>query len=140
MSFPKILAGITLVVFGVIALAALIKKGSYSQPIDPPSSQQQQTIEISLHHTSEEPLILQEPFQKNTQKSTGAVSVQSIALEVLEDNENNGEKTQQVDRIQEFFNKQGSRLPIVQTITYKSHVPWLKGRPAWIADYASHYK
>ncbi|MEM1282943.1 MAG: L,D-transpeptidase, partial [Chlamydiota bacterium] len=32
------------------------------------------------------------------------------------------------------------RFPIVETIAYKSKVSWLKGRPAWVSDYASHYK
>lgn len=45
----------------------------------------------------------------------------------------------QVDRIAELFTTGPNKLPIVETITYASHVPWLKGRPAWIADYASHY-
>lgn len=44
------------------------------------------------------------------------------------------------DRIAEFFNIDPPKLPIVETITYKSKVPWLKGRPAWLSDYSSHYK
>ncbi len=45
-----------------------------------------------------------------------------------------------IDRIQQLFSFGDDRLPIVETVTYTSRVPWLKGRPAWIADYASHYK
>ena len=44
-----------------------------------------------------------------------------------------------VDLIDKFFSVGHDKLPIVETVTYKSRVPWLKGRPAWIADYASHY-
>jgi L,D-transpeptidase catalytic domain len=44
-----------------------------------------------------------------------------------------------IDRINQLFATDSSKLPIVETITYTSRVPWLKGRPAWIADYASHY-
>lgn len=44
------------------------------------------------------------------------------------------------DRVGELFNKRGLSLPIVQTVTYKKRVPWLKGRSAWVSDYASHYK
>ena len=29
---------------------------------------------------------------------------------------------------------------IPETVSFTSRVPWLKGRPAWIADYASHYQ
>jgi hypothetical protein len=46
----------------------------------------------------------------------------------------------EANRIEELFQTQGSRLPIVETITYKSRVSWLKGRPAWLSDYASHYE
>lgn len=45
----------------------------------------------------------------------------------------------EVDRIEELFRTSGPKLPIVETITYKSHVSWLKGRQAWLSDYASHY-
>src|SRR5262249_27062960 len=43
------------------------------------------------------------------------------------------------DRIDEFFNKNGVKFPFVETITYRSRVPWQKGRPAWLSDYASHF-
>lgn len=44
-----------------------------------------------------------------------------------------------VDRIGELFSLGSNKLPIVETIAYTSRVPWLKDRPAWIADYAAHY-
>jgi len=43
------------------------------------------------------------------------------------------------DRIQQLFRTKGDKLPIVETISYMSRVDWLKGRPAWIANYAAHY-
>jgi len=43
------------------------------------------------------------------------------------------------DRIGQLFALDSSRLPIVETLSFTSRVPWLKGRPAWIADYATHY-
>ncbi len=43
------------------------------------------------------------------------------------------------DRISQIFSTSGVRLPIVETVTYISRVNWLKGRPAWIADYAVYY-
>lgn len=46
----------------------------------------------------------------------------------------------EVDRIQRLFALDSSKLPIVETVTYTSRVPWLKDRPAWIADYAKHYE
>jgi len=44
-----------------------------------------------------------------------------------------------IDRVQSLFVKGQSKLPIVETVTYSSRVSWLKGRPAWIADYATYY-
>jgi hypothetical protein len=44
------------------------------------------------------------------------------------------------DQISRLFAFDGSKLPIVETVVYASRVPWLQGRPAWIADYASHYE
>ena len=44
-----------------------------------------------------------------------------------------------VNRIGQLFALDSSKLPIVETVSYTSRVPWLKGRPAWIADYASYF-
>ena len=44
-----------------------------------------------------------------------------------------------VNRVNELFTIGDRKLPIVETISYESTVPWLKGRPAWIGDYASFY-
>ena len=43
------------------------------------------------------------------------------------------------DRIFQLFSTGLNKLPIVETITYTSNVAWLKGRPAWVADYANYY-
>jgi lipoprotein-anchoring transpeptidase ErfK/SrfK len=45
----------------------------------------------------------------------------------------------EADRISQLFRTKGEKLPIVETISYTSRVDWLKGRPAWIADYAAHF-
>ena len=44
------------------------------------------------------------------------------------------------DKIHQLFALDSSKLPIVETISYTSRVPWLKGRSAWISDYASHFE
>lgn len=46
----------------------------------------------------------------------------------------------EVDRIHQLFALDSSELPFVETVSFTSRVPWLKDRPAWIADYASHYQ
>jgi len=45
----------------------------------------------------------------------------------------------EVDRVSRLFTTGAHQLPFVETISYKSRVPWLEGRPAWIADYASYF-
>jgi L,D-transpeptidase catalytic domain len=49
------------------------------------------------------------------------------------------EETPEVNRIDQLFTLGPNKLPIVETISYASRVPWLKGKPAWVADYASYY-
>jgi hypothetical protein len=49
------------------------------------------------------------------------------------------EEAPEVNRIDQFFSLENP-LPIVETVSFTSRVPWLKDRPAWIADYASHYQ
>lgn len=46
----------------------------------------------------------------------------------------------EANRISQLFALDSSKLPFVETVSYTSRVPWLKDRPAWIADYASHYE
>ncbi len=43
------------------------------------------------------------------------------------------------DRIGQLFALDSSKLPIVETVSYTSRTPWMQGRPAWIADYATYY-
>ncbi len=50
------------------------------------------------------------------------------------------EEAPEVDRIAQLFTLDVSELPIVETVSFTSRVPWLKDRPAWIADYASHFQ
>lgn len=45
-----------------------------------------------------------------------------------------------VDNIEALFSTKSTKFPFIETIVYKSRVGWLKGRPAWISDYASYYE
>lgn len=81
-------------------------------------------------------------FKTMTKKSSIPVAnveppvvVEKVATEVT-----NKEMFPEANRISQLFLKGPSKLPIVETVTYRSNVDWLKGRPAWIADYAGHYK
>jgi len=46
---------------------------------------------------------------------------------------------EEVDQVWRLFTKGKQKLPIVETVRYKSRVSWLKGRPAWVTDYAAHF-
>ena len=48
-------------------------------------------------------------------------------------------ETAAVDLVAQLFTTGPDKLPIVETVTYESAVAWLKGRPAWIGDYATYY-
>lgn len=122
MSLPKLLAVVSLLLFGVIGVVALFKKG----PAPVPAAQTvQMPLEVALDQEIQTVMPAVAPHQTVVASDKGQV----IANVDLPD----------ANRIEEFFNKNGAQLPIVETITYKSHVPWQKGRPAWLSDYANHY-
>lgn len=108
--FRRIFLGITGILFTAIFFAALWKKGERKE----------------LTTSLEKPRVQME------------IKEISIKPETCEEK---GEQPEirKVDRVRRLFSKGKDKLPIVETITYTSSVPWLKGRPAWIADYASHY-
>ncbi len=54
--------------------------------------------------------------------------------------EKEGVPLPEADRIAKLFTTDITKLPIVETVSYTSRVPWIEGRPSWVADYASHYK
>lgn len=122
MSLAKILIITALVLFGLIGTAALLKSPSKKEiALD---SMQNESIEIDL----EQEMASAHPAVEITPVST--VSVEKTVSQ---------EDSVEPDRIEEFFNKGEPKLPIVETITYKSRVNWLKGRAAWLSDYAAHY-
>lgn len=148
MTLPKMLAIVATLLFGLIGIIALFK----NSPDSPASSEFTPTLA---------PLEIE--LDKEIQVITPAVPVTPSVpstIVVMNSAENSAENASAEDvgvkkkelelpapvvdlpegnRIEELFNKQEPKLPIVETITYKSHVTWQKGRPAWLSDYASHY-
>ena len=144
MTLPRIFLFISLVLFGAIGIAAVVKRKSpakteVAKAAEPKNAQ---IIEITL---------------ANLQHATGVKTVQAAEQELLVEapelataqNQEIEQARQQpqvsfndtpsCDRIELLFQK-GSPLPIVQTIAYKSKVSWKTGRSAWLVDYAAHYK
>ncbi len=115
MSLPRIIIIFTIVLFGSIGIAALVKQKK---------AQTAQANEVVLGTEVREiapppPVISAIPEPVKAQKP---------------------KLLPEADRIAEFFNRTAPQFPIVQTITYKSRVTWLQGRPAWLSDYSSHFR
>lgn len=123
MSFPKLLGVIAALLFGVIVVLAMFKDKK-----DSPSSGLE---EVSLSEPQEVELKMTEP---------SAVTAATIESSFVQPAASPVADLPEANRIEEFFNIDGDKLPIVETITYKSRVPWQKGRPAWLSDYATYYQ
>lgn len=132
MSLGKILAFTALILAVVLGVAAWLKE---SKNVETPAStvqtvpsrtEAQSPVEVELDvEETVQPIREPEPAAP----VPSAAPAPQVSQELPE-----------ADRIQELFNTKGTKLPIVETITYKSKVSWLKGRPAWLSDYASHYE
>lgn len=123
MNFPKFLAIASFLLFTIIGLLALVKNGKTNQsisktaPIVIPLEREIQTVHSSLS--------MNEKVSQNSRESPIVQKEESMLPER--------------NRIAQLFNKGDTRLPFIETIIYKSRVGWLKGRPAWLSDYASYY-
>jgi hypothetical protein len=109
LSFPKIILVLTVTLFSIIGVLSLMKKEEGK-----PLVAKVEEIEIE----KEETVAKEAPIKQNV--------VQEAALP-------------KVDLIDRMFTLGSKKLPIVDTITYTSRVPWLSGREAWVADYAAYY-
>ncbi len=110
MTLPKLLALLSLCLFGLIGVLALFKERSAA----PPSMQ---LIQIPLEVDLDKEIQTVVPaFAPHPAFSSSDEAQEAAALELPH-----------ADRIEELFNKKDPKLPIVETITYKSHVPWQKG-------------
>ena len=116
MALPRTLLISTVVVFGLIGAVALIKKKSAAR----------EAAEEIVQNVSLETGRANGPVSNALAQP--AVKPSDLASEIPD-----------LDRIWQFFALDSSKLPIVDTISYTSRVPWMKDRPAWIADYATHY-
>lgn len=116
MSFPRLLIISALLLFGAIGITAGVKK------LTSPKTGVQKTPTSNVASV------------KAPAPKVVVMSPEASSSPIAEDGD-----FPQVDRISELFSTGPKKLPIVETVTYASQVPWLKGKPAWIADYAAHY-
>lgn len=115
MRLPKIILYSSLFLFGVIAVTSWVKKRH--APAKPKAE------------TVQEIMVEERQNVKPDVKEVKLVDKTQIPTALPEKN--------QIDKL---FVTDSSKLDLVDTITYTSRVPWLKGRPAWIADYAAHFE
>lgn len=135
MSLPRIFLFTTVGLFVLIGLIGISKKGKEKNHI-PVSHSGVQEIEFNTSApqiTAEVPKVQKmpeqpkEPFKKAKKEKN---DLTTKADESLPD----------ANYIESFFDPAAIKLPIVETVTYERRVPWLKGKFAWVSDYASHYK
>lgn len=147
MTFPKFLAIASALLFVTIGVLAFVKSGkpssvSKSEAIQNiPTSASTAPIAIALEReihvvpaaakgkpvtpaAKAAPITPTPVLASNTSKPTPSTADQPLP---------------DANLIFQLFNKGEPKLPFIETITYKSRVSWLKGRPAWLSDYASHY-
>lgn len=124
MSFPKFLVLVALFMFGAIAVVSLLK--GKKEDVQNYSTE---PVELALN-------------EENVEEDKPELAKERV-IEVVTENTlvpQNSEGLPSANRGREFFAVRGAKFPIVETITYTSRVDWLKGRPAWLSDYSSHYK
>lgn len=136
MSLGKILAITAFVLLAAIGVAFLFKNDSSKQGHFP-DLEPEKTVYQSNREPIEIPLELEIKHQALRAVEKAPVLMEEKPVE--KPIEKPPVKLPDADRIQELFTTTGKKLPFVETITYKSRVPWQKGRPAWLSDYASHY-
>lgn len=121
MSIPKLLFVGAIVLFSGIGVLAFSKGKAKKGGAEPSSTVALPTpqTEVSL---SKERQPLRIPVKESKVEQSPSDTLPSI------------------DRVFQLFTTTGnSKLPIVETIEYSSSVSWLKGRPAWVSDYAVYY-
>ena len=125
MKIPRVILFGGVVLFALIGLTALIKKSKNDK-------------QLATQTVSEQSPIVQEIAVE--EETPASIEIEKPVQVVQEETEKIDEKLPEANLIEKLFATDASKLDVVETITYTSRVPWLKGRPAWIADYASHYE
>ena len=116
MSAPKIFLITAVVAFSFIGVFSAVKKKKNN-------------------NAPKQEAIAAKPIQHKLQASTLTAGTQPLERS----NKQNLSDFPNIDRMYQLFTTGQNKLPIVETIAYSSTVPWLKGRPAWISDYAAYY-
>ncbi|MCH9632294.1 MAG: hypothetical protein S4CHLAM6_06260 [Chlamydiae bacterium] len=138
MSLPRFFLFSTVGLFMVIGLMGWMKKGKEKHSI-PVSTTAVQEIEFKNNDSK---ITAQVPSKKERKASSKATQKKLSKEKALTASmaPPSSEQLPEANYIGSFFDPAALKLPIVETITYSRRVPWLKGKFAWVSDYASHYK
>lgn len=127
MSLPKLFLATVVLLICLVGGAAAIKRCSHARPLVQANDSSYAVVsdlsapfELSIEPESQ-------PLEPAPLVSLPQQTVSSSALP-------------EADRVADLFDTSRIKLPIVETITYRSRVPWQKGRAAWLSDYAAHYE
>lgn len=128
MTLPKFILAFSFSLFIIIGTIGFYKKTGKKEALIGPKTVTEVTIKNRLLTKKETSTL---PAKTAVKQSKTAVESQDAPVS------NKPDET--VNLIDLFFATDETKLPIVETITYTSRVPWLKGRSAWVADYAAHF-
>jgi hypothetical protein len=137
---PRFILISAVILFSILGCAAFVKKIAAKkhsvETVSTPKAQPtpSETPVVSMPVKSKD-LASNTPLKENVLPSVAAVG----ACELPRPAPLAKDDFPTIDRIFQLFTLGSAKFPIVETITYASSAPWLKGRPAWLVDYASHY-
>ena len=144
MTLPKLLVYTALILFGLIGYFAFFKKNDHPKPEKMiASSSTMAPIEVEIEQNAKELVVIPTPSAKELPPVASEpleIPQKTVQIQKEKNEKKSLQEPPEADRVAEFFNLRHPQFPIVETITYKSKVTWQKGRPAWLSDYANHYK
>lgn len=133
LSAVKVFGGITLSLFLLVGFVGVVKKKKGAKELEATpalTSFSSDAIASDKDYVTESiPDYVMAPITYEIVEEKAPAIIPEVALEENLD----------IDRVERLFSKGKNKLPFVETVTYKSRVSWLQGRPAWIADYASYF-
>lgn len=136
MSLPRIFLFSTIGLFVLIAFIGVSKKGKDKAQI-PVNHSAVQEIEFN---SSASQITAQAPKDTKPQVEFQNKKIKKGKEVAQTFTPNPMESLPDANYIDSFFDPAAIKLPIVETVTYNRRVPWLKGKFAWVSDYASHHK
>jgi lipoprotein-anchoring transpeptidase ErfK/SrfK len=132
MSLPKVFLIVSFALFSLIGGIALCKKKS-SRPAEKVHVVAQEEVDLSRLAVESVQSLPEAPFTETLSKDpvVECAHEEEKPVVIEHEPEENG--------LSALFVK-GTACPIVETITYKRRAPWKTRGPAWLVDYANHYK